>query len=86
MPRRVCAAQASSDGERSNDWFAERESARDANHLPVVGRAQPVNSLFAARAARRERRIVERSLNHEYNGKKWFTTRHFLLMTIHRFD
>ena len=48
MQRRVCEAQASSDGDRSNDWFAARESARAENHLQsLAGRS---------RATRRSRR------------------------------
>ena len=48
MRYRVRAVQASSDGGRSNDWFAARESARAENHFPsLAGRN---------RATRRSRR------------------------------
>ena len=55
MPRRVWAAQASSNSDRSNDWFAARLSfisfpAR-CDFFQSVGRAKPGNSPFAARYA-----------------------------------
>jgi len=56
MPSRGCAAQASSDSDRSNDWFAARlffsfPARRD--FFQSVGRAKLGNSPFAARRAPR---------------------------------
>jgi len=52
---RVRAAQASSDGGRSNDWFAARESARAENHFPsLAGRNRA--TCRSRRAARRRER------------------------------
>jgi len=57
MPGRVRAAQASSDSDRSNDWFAARLSLLSfparRDFFQSVGRAKPGNSPFAARRAPR---------------------------------
>ncbi|MDD5678792.1 MAG: hypothetical protein PHW60_12520 [Kiritimatiellae bacterium] len=62
MPSRGCAAQASSDSDRSNDWFAARLSfisfpAR-RDFFQSGGRPQPGNSPFAARRAPRTSQIT----------------------------